>query len=113
MPSTPTARTLEHCRLLGWKACVVERYNAFTRRRHDAYGFGDLLVLDDEPGALLIQTTSRPNIAARVRKILSIPEAMAWLAAGNRIQVWGWGKTRKGKRKAWTVRIVDITRGKA
>lgn len=59
--------------------------------KRDLYGFGDLLVLDGEPGALLIQATSRDNVAARLRKIREIPEARRWLAAGNRIEVWGWG----------------------
>ena len=45
----------------------ARRGQAFSRRRRkDAFGFGDVLVSDDSPGALLIQCTSAGGVAARV-----------------------------------------------
>lgn len=72
----------------------------------------DLLALDDQPGALLIQATSDGNHASRVSKIVNERNevAKAWLAAGNRLAVWSWGKRGKaGARKLWTLREQPIT----
>lgn len=114
--STPTSRTLEKCRKLGFQAAVVEKWIPQTKRRIDVFGFGDLLVVDDKPGALLIQATgdNAGDVARRVEKIKreSPRRARRWLAAGNRIQVWGWGKRgAAGARKLWTLRIVDVLLG--
>lgn len=112
MAASPTSRSLEECRKRGWLAHVVEKWIPHTRRRLDAFGFGDVLVMDGRPGSLLIQATSTPNMAARVTKIREecAEAARAWLAAGNRIEVWGWAKRGKaGERKRWTLRTVEIT----
>ena len=104
---TPTSRALAECKRCGWLACVVEKWIPQTRQRKDAFGFGDVLVLDGQPGALLVQVTSDANVAARAAKIRGAcrKNAAAWLAAGNRIQVWGYGKRgKRGKRKLWTLK---------
>ncbi len=109
---TPTARSLAECRKRGWWACVVERWVAQTRIRVDAFGFGDILALDEQPGALLIQATTTANAASRVRKIRDqrAKAARAWLGAGNRIAVWGWAlRGKAGKRKLWTLKVYDVT----
>lgn len=93
--STPTSRTLERCRRLGYTACVVEKWIPQTRRRKDAFGFGDVLVArPPQQGALLIQACSGGDGAKRVAKIQEEcrDEAEAWLAAGNSIEVWAWRK---------------------
>lgn len=108
---TPTARTLAECRKRGWPAGIVERWIAQARKRVDLFGFGDVAALDGERGALLIQCTSTDSMSSRVKKIMDECEdnAKAWLAAGNRIQVWGWAKRgAKGKRKLWTLRRIAI-----
>jgi len=116
MPTSPTARTLQRCRKFGWIAAVVEKWIPQTGRRLDVWGFGDILAVDDKPGALLIQATSDNggNVAARVHKICgecAVPAAI-WLAAGNRIETWGWRKRGPaGKRKLWEVRRVEVTQG--
>lgn len=109
---TPTTRTLAECRKRGWMAQTVEKFNHHTKRRIDVFGFGDVLVVDDVPGSLLVQATSTPNMGSRVRKICTEcgPAARRWLERGNRIEVWGWAKRGKaGKRKLWTLRKVEIT----
>jgi hypothetical protein len=91
---------------------VCEKYNHHIRRRFDAFGFGDVLVMDDHPGALLIQACSAGDMSKRARKIIDdcTDNARAWLTRGNRIQVWGWRKGGPvGKRKTWRHREVAIT----
>lgn len=109
--SSPTQRSLAECKKRGWRACVVEKYNHHMKRRIDVFGFGDILVLDGEPGALLIQATAA-GVSARVTKIKTEckDDAKLWLKAGNRIAVWGWTKRGKaGARKLWTLRTIEVT----
>lgn len=113
--SSPTQRSLKQCRDRGWRATITERYNHHTRRRHDAFGFGDIHAIDGLPGSLYIQATSAAHVAERVTKIMTEcrDDAAAWLCAGNRIQVWGWGQRvhvckNGAKQKRWTLRIVPI-----
>ena len=107
MPS-PTSRALDVCRdKLGWTACVVEKFNSFTKQRKDAFGFGDLLVCHPSVGCVLLQVTSGANHASRETKIESecATEAMAWIASGGGIQVWSFSKKgAAGKRKLWALR---------
>lgn len=90
---TPTARTLEKCRELGWEAEVVERWLPFSKVRKDLFGFIDIVAITPH-GILGIQTTSRSNVSARMRKITEQHAATLrdWKAAGGHIEVWGWGK---------------------
>lgn len=103
---SPTARTLEYCRAVGFIPAVVERWNQYAHIRQDLYGFLDLLVLDDKPGLLGIQATSGSNAGARVEKITQEPRAVEWLKRGLRVEVWSWRKVkgRRGGRLHWDVR---------
>lgn len=119
--SSPTARTLAYCKSHGILAGVVERYIApFGLHRKfghkvDLFGCIDVIALDDQPGVLGIQATSDQtggNSSVRVAKIRTqcSAAARAWLARGNRLQVWAWAKKGPaGKRKLWTVRVIEIT----
>ena len=103
--SSPTARTLTALRCAGFIACVVERWIERKGIRVDAFHFADILAA--RPGdrcIVLVQATTLPNIAARVAKIRSKPEATAWMKAGGAIEVWGWIK--RGDR--WRVKIVEL-----
>ena len=124
--TSPTQQTLRECRRRGWSACIVERWIAPARQRVDAFGFGDVLAVDPEtPDTYLIQACITGHVLDRAAKILGKPEgdderalrradrivadATAWLAAGNRIVVWGWAKRgARGKRKLWTLREMEI-----
>lgn len=116
--SQPTARTLKWLRDRGHYACVVERYCSFTKRRHDAFNFGDILcfakaALRQPHSVLLVQTTSGSNVSSRIAKIVAEPAAAAWLEDDRRgILVIGWAKRgARGKRKLWTPRIVRVLSG--
>lgn len=119
-----TARTLAECRSRGWDADVVERWKPAMRPpkpgakpklmpygvRVDAFGFGDVLVIDgdDVPGSLMIQSTSRAGVATRMKKLLrGDPEVRRkierWLRKRNRLAVWGWYKlSRRRNGRLWT-----------
>lgn len=101
--SSPSQRTLERCRRLGWRAAVVEKWIQQARRRIDLWGFADLIAMDGDPGARLIQVTTASNASSRIKKIQHEcrDDAARWLRAGNRISVLGWRKAKKGKRVRW------------
>jgi hypothetical protein len=105
--TSPTQRTLARLRALGYTAAVVERWNPHARVRQDFLGFADVLaVRPGELGVLAVQATTRRNQAARLAKVLTVPALEAWLACGNRCEVWGWAKVgARGRRKLW-----DVTR---
>lgn len=115
--STPTSRTLDECKKRGWPAYVTEKRIPKINILKDAFGFGDVLAIDGEPGSMLIQATANQgHVAKRVRKITEdcTDNARAWLEAGNRIEVWGWAKRvhkfkngKKGMR--WKLRVVPVT----
>ena len=112
---SPTQQSLKYARDQGWKPDIVERYNAYTRRRHDLYGVFDLTVMDDLWGLLGVQTTTGPNVAARVHKMERSLLCQDWLAHGLRAEVWGWRKVaaykKDGSRSTvdrWAIRIVRL-----
>ena len=110
MAASPTARSLQYCHSHGLPASVVERWNPHAKIRQDAFGFIDLIVLDTDAHAIIgVQATSASNHAARRRKILAEPKALAWSNAGGLIEVWSWSK-RAGvtKRKVWTLRREEV-----
>jgi hypothetical protein len=66
------------------------------------------VALDDGAGVLGIQACAGASASARLTKAMEQPELQAWLARGNRFQVWAWRKAgARGKRKTWQVRIID------
>lgn len=110
---TPTARTMAHLRGLGYEVAVVERWNSYTRTRHDLYGFADLLAMRGRE-LLAVQATSTGNVSARVKKILAEPRAKLWVEPGSQrfIVVVGWAKRgARGKRKTWQVKEVPVDAG--
>ncbi len=110
---TPTARTLQHLRQLGYLADVVERRKGPVTV--DLFGFIDVVALyDGDPnfGVLGIQCTTGAHAAHRVTKVKATPEHLIWLACGNTIEVWAWRKLlvrRGGKAVRWEVDRREIT----
>ena len=127
MAASPTSRTLAECKKQGLEAGVVERYNSFTKRRHDLFGFIDIVAIDAgglhtrktgnklehlDGRTIGIQATSASNKSAHRQKILDEPLAKVWLLAGNEIKLWTWGKKkvkRGGKAYRWHLTITTIT----
>jgi hypothetical protein len=100
---TPTQRSLEKLRSEGYLCQIVERWNPHARIRQDLFGIGDILAIKAGE-TLLVQTTSRGNVAARVKKIRECEHLPVILTAGWKITVHGWGKLKAG----WTCKIVDF-----
>lgn len=101
---TPTQLSLRHLRRDGWTVEVVERWNAFTKTRHDLFGILDLVALRGSE-TLGVQTTSNANVAARVRKIAESEHIAALREAGWTLHVHGWRK----KNNRWELRTVDVS----
>src|SRR5262245_44019830 len=96
MPMSPTAHTLKRLRRLGYLTEPVERFVANAGQggrgiRRDWGHFADVLACHPaRKEILLVQTTSLPNVGARLTKAKGRPELAAWLASGGRAVVHGW-----------------------
>ena len=125
---SPTQRALAECKKRGYEAQVVERFNTYTKRRHDLFGCIDIVAVQpapppaltmdtDEgrielgpPGRIIgIQVTSGTNHAARIAKIKAEPRMAAWAKAGGLVWVWSFAKRgARGKAKRWTLRESEV-----
>lgn len=101
-------RTLTLLRNEGYHAAVVERYDAFSGRTHDLFGFIDVLAVGGGE-TLGIQVTSRSNMASRRRKINDAPELAALLGAGWRVELWGFDQPN-GPKSRWRLNREDMDR---
>ena len=115
--TSPTSRTLDHCRNLGYTPWVVEHWQPFWRGkdasgamlarggvRQDLFGFVDVVALDGSR-TYAIQTTVTGGSSAHRKKIEDSPHLAAVLNAGWLVEVWDWAKRGKaGKRKLWKLR---------
>jgi hypothetical protein len=102
--SSPTQRSLKHMRDQGYYAEVVERFNSFTKRRHDLFGFIDILCIK-EGEVVGVQTTSYGHISDRRQKILEHENYAAVKASGIKIIVHGWIK----RNNRWQVKEVELS----
>lgn len=113
MAATPTSRSMEHLRKLGYAVDKVERRNPVTRITNDLFGFIDLLALETKiyPSLLAVQATSTSNLSSRIKKSLENPLLKFWLSvSGTEFECWGWSKRgAKGKRKLWVLKRVEFT----
>ncbi len=102
---TPTQRSLKKLRDEGWHCAIVEKWNSFTKTRHDLFGCIDILAVRGEH-TLGVQTTSASNVGARVRKFAESEDVPKLRDAGWILKIWGW---RKGKDGKWVCREVDVS----
>jgi len=102
---SPTQNTLKKLRKDGYMPAVVEYWQPFAKKRKDLYGFIDVIAVGTK-GTLAVQATSLSNMSARIHKIREDKkEALKnVLAAGWRVEVWGWYK----KANRWQVKITII-----
>jgi hypothetical protein len=109
--ATPTARTLDRLKQLGYTAEVVERWLPIPGRqvRRDFLGCIDIIAVGRrDPRILAVQATSLTNVAARVAKARKESRLTAWLQSGAAFQVWGWHQQADG---CWEPKIVDVKAG--
>lgn len=103
---SPTARSLEHLRKLGYPLVqVVERWNMHAKVRIDLFGIIDIVAIDAAGETFGIQATSGDNVAARVTKIAESDALPHCQRAGWRIVIHGWRKNAKGR---WILREVEL-----
>jgi hypothetical protein len=108
MSSSSITRTLDSLRESGYIADIVERRLPKCFVCRDLFGIADLLAVHPaERVVLLIQVTSAGNITHRLERIRARPELPAVLAAGVRVEIWGWAK----RNRCWHARRVAIQPG--
>ena len=111
---TPTARSLDLLREMGYTAEVVERWVPGAKIRRDLFGFADVLGCHAKFGVLAIQCTTGDHAAARTSKAMDEARLLTWLKAGAKFEVWGWAlRGARGKRKLWVLsrRIAHLDSG--
>ena len=97
---SPTQRSLEWLREQGYQVTVVEQYNHWSKKRHDLFGFADLLAFNDFE-TQLIQVTTQANAAARRKKIGENNTAHEWKmddACQRKVLVHAWGWKQRPRR---------------
>lgn len=110
---SPTSRTLQELKQLGFTAGVVEqtvRGKGIVFKR-DYLNCIDIIAVREGIGILGIQATSNNggNHAARKAKALATPALRNWLESGGRFEIWSWAKQgARGERKTWQKRREEI-----
>jgi hypothetical protein len=109
MATSPTQRSLKLLRDGGYTAQVVEKWNPHAMIRQDLFGFIDIIAVRDQVEHVAniagIQTTSRSNMSARIKKIKESEEAKRWHRAGGDIYVHGWAKNKSNR---WELKAVRM-----
>ena len=111
MASKPTQRSLDYLRKEGYTVAIAKKFNHFIKIRQDLFGWIDICAIHPEKqGVLGVQTTSTPNLSARIKKAIALDSLRVWLQAGNVAEFHGWAKRGpRGKRKLWTLKKKIIT----
>jgi len=97
------ARVLKSLRDQGYFAEVTERWDSFSRRKHDLFGFIDILAVGHGE-TLAIQVTSRDNMSSRRTKMRASPILATMRSAGWHVQLWGYDKPTH----LWRVKVEDV-----
>jgi hypothetical protein len=92
MSASPTQLSLRFLRNTGWTAGIVERWIERVKKRIDLFHFADIVAVREDQPVLFVQTTTRTNLSARLRKLRTIPAVRVVLLSGSRVVVHGWEK---------------------
>ena len=101
---SPTQRSLEYLRELGYHCEIVEKWNSFTKQRKDLWGWCDILAIRKDE-VLAVQVTASA-VADRIKKIQDSTTVALVRDAGIKIEVHGWRKNSKGR---YVIRVEDIS----
>ena len=101
---SPTQRSLEYLRELGYHCEIVEKWNSFTKQRKDLWGWCDILAIRKDE-VLAVQVTASA-VADRIKKIQDSTTVALVRDAGIRIECHGWRKNSKGRN---VIRVEDIS----
>lgn len=111
---SPTQRTLKELKEQGFVCDIVEKWNAYAKRRKDLFGIVDILALDPTRGFLGVQCTGN-DYSGHLKKLTEekAQECMDWLSTpGGCLELWAWRRVkvkRGGKAKIWRPRIKILT----
>ena len=100
---SPTQRSLKYLRDQGYRCWIVERWCPYSRKRKDLWNCLDILAIGNGQ-TVGVQTTSRGNVAARVKKIEENEYYQELVRSGWKVHVHGWGKLKAG----WTLKLVEL-----
>ena len=101
---SPTQRSLEYLRELGYHCEIVEKWNPWRKVRQDLWGWCDILAIRRDE-VLAVQGTSA-GVAARIKKIQESDTVAKVREAGIRVVVHGWTKRANGR---YALRVEDIS----
>lgn len=109
--SSPTEQAITAIKKAGGQHGITEKWNHHIKKRQDLWGFVDLLAMIPRGGVMrlvAIQVTTRSNMNARVEKIREKcrDKALAFLATGNAIEVWGTDKFQ-GKNRLTIIQMLE------
>lgn len=99
-----TNRSKKELEKRGLTVAIVEYRIPHSFITKDLYGFGDILAFG-EGQFVIVQTTSRANMAARRKKIAGIEAAAKWVQNGGKILLHGWDKPER----FWRLKEEQIT----
>ena len=101
---SPTARTLQRLRDVGYLVAGTQHWNPHAKIRQDLFGIVDVLAV--KPGqTLAVQATSSSNASKRQHKLQDHESLHPLLSAGWLVEVWGW---RKNSSNRWVVRRIRM-----
>ena len=104
---SPMQRSLALMRERGYHCEIVE-HRLHDGTTKDLFGFGDILCVHKEEGdVVIVQTTSRSNISARIKKIKESELLPVVRNAGFYIMVHGWGYLARAK--AFDCKEIDMS----
>ena len=101
---SPTQRSLEYLRDLGYHCEIVVKWNSFTKQRKDLWGWCDILAIRENE-VLAVQVTASA-VADRIKKIQESTTVALVRKAGIRIEVHGWRKNVKGR---YVIRVEGLS----
>lgn len=118
--SSPTQRSKVLLVKEGYRVAITERWNPWAKIRQDLFGFIDMIAMKGSymaptigaslfmPGEIIgVQTTTKKNMGARIKKIESNLDSMTWVTSGGKLEVHGWFK---GVKK-WECKRVEFKGG--
>lgn len=93
----------------GWQCKVVERWNSYAEVRQDLWSADILACHPVQQRTMLVQTTTRTNLAARLAKAKADPHVLGWLRSGGSFVLHGWypsGRIHRGESPVKEVELV-------
>lgn len=105
MATSTTQLSLKLMRGRGYVCEVTERWNSFTKTKHDLFNFIDILCI--RKGEIVgVQTTSRGHISDRKKKIVALDTFFPVIDAGITIVIHGWEKNKSNR---WECKEVEVS----